>query len=37
MELELYQQRMQQQLTTEKNNLENELQAFLNNYNNYNE
>ena len=36
-ELELYQQRMQQQLTTEKNNLENELQAFLNNYNNYNE
>lgn len=36
-ELELYQQRMQQQLTTEKNNLENELQTFLNNYNNYNE
>ena len=27
-ELELYQQRMQQQLTTEKNNLENELQTF---------
>lgn len=36
-ELELYQQRMRQQLTTEKNNLENELQTFLNNYNNYNE